>query len=499
MHIRSDVNAEHGIALVLAMFMMLIASLVGMSLATTGRSQAVSSLNYRTMSQARYAAESGLHSAANYLLESYVAPGEDAGDAVASYTSTATGVTYDGAAVVLSSDPDTPANYPVAAKQTAFSAASSGTLTMNRAQVAYTARARLVSQRQFADAYAGLNRTVQTWEITGVGSLTGATGAEVEVSAIIERQTVAAFRYAAFATYNGCEALKFGGGGSTDSYDSSAPLVGGVPDTDEYGGHVGTNGNLGAVGNTTEINGSLSTPRAGVGNCTTNNVTALSLSGNATVSDGLIQLPQAIQMPTPPAITPAPPTTNMGITKTSGCPGGVSYCSVSADGVTFAPPSAATVVQLGNVSLTGGAVVHLQPGIYEVNSLKFSGNSQIVVDPGPSGVGPVIIRVAGDGDNTPIDLTGGTTVNSTFNPINLQIIYGGTGNVKVAGGAQTSQVVYAPNATASLTGGSHYYGAIIAHKITDMGGTAVHYDRRLQNEGLTKGNPTMTTFSWSSF
>ena len=468
-----DIRSERGVALVLAMFMVLIASIVGVSLVTTGRTQAISSLNYRSMSQARYAAESGLHSAANYLLNSYTAPGEDGADPLGAYVTTApTAVTYNGGAVVLSSDAGVASNYPVAAKPNGFSAASTGTLAINGSPVAYSARARLISMRQFNDAYAGVPATIQSWEITGVGRLNGVSAAEVEVSATVERQTVPAFRYAAFATFNGCEALRFGGGGTTDSYDSSVPLVGGLPPRDPNGGHVGTNGNLEAVGSTTTINGTLSTPRSGVGDCTANNVTALDLNGNATVSEGLIELPQPIVMPTPPAISPAPPTANQGITKISGCPGGVLYCAPSVDGVTFAPPAPGTVVSLGNVRLTGGAILRLQPGIYEINSIKLAGNSRVVVDPGAGGPGPVIIRVAGADQATPIDL---------------------------AGGAQTSQVVYAPNATASLTGGADYYGALVSYKITDMGGTAVHYDRRLQSSSLTKGNPTMTTFSWSSF
>ncbi len=77
---RRSWSGEDGIALVLAMFMVLIVSLLGASLATVGRTETMSSLNYKTMSQARYAAESGLHSAANYLIHTYEPPGADAGD-----------------------------------------------------------------------------------------------------------------------------------------------------------------------------------------------------------------------------------------------------------------------------------------------------------------------------------------------------------------------------------------------------------------------------------
>jgi hypothetical protein len=493
-------SSERGVALVLAMFMVLMVSVVGASLVGVGRAQTMSSLNYRTMSQARYAAESGLHSAVNHLLYSYTAPGEDAGDILGNYDVTASPVEFNNAAVLLSSDDNVASNYPaVGAKPTAFRNQSTGTLVMNQTRVTYAARARLISMRQFQDAYAGIPVTIQTWEITGVGRMIGTAAADVEVSTMLERQTVPAFRYAAFATYDGCNALNVGGGATTNSYDSGVALVGGVPVTTNSGGNVGTNGNLSEIGNTTTINGTLSTPRSGVGNCTSNNVTALTVSGSATVTGGLVELPQPIAMPTPPAITPAPPTDNVNINKTTGCLPAVSYCTPSADGVTITPPSPTTVVSLGNLNIQGGAEIHFAPGIYEINSIKLTGNSKIIVDDGPAGPGAVIFRVAGESETTPIDLLGGTTVNTSYDPTHLQFVYGGTGNTKFSGSSTSSQLVYAPNANASIGGGSHFYGAIVSHKISDMGGTAIHYDRRLQRQAFTKGNPTLTTFSWSSF
>jgi hypothetical protein len=492
-------SSERGVALVIAMFMVLMVSVVGASLVTVGRGQTMASLNYRTMSQARYAAESGLHSAANHLLYSYVAPGEDVGDAIGSYDLTVSPVRAGGNPVILSSDGNVASNYPVGAKPTAFTNQSTGTLQMNFTQVTYAARARLLSMRQFNDAYAGIPVTIQTWEITGVGRMVGSAAADVEVSTVLERQTVPAFRYAAFATYNGCDALKFGGGATTNSYDSGDPLVGGVPVITNSGGNVGTNGNLAEIGSTTTIHGSLSTPRAGVGTCTSNNVTALTISGGATVDNGLIELPQPVEMPTPPEILPPPPTDNLSITKTGGCPMGVSYCTLSTDGLTITPPSPTTVVSLGNVNVQGGAEIHLAPGIYEINSIKLTGNSKIIVDNGPAGPGAVIIRVAGTDETTPIDLAGGTTVNTSYDPSHLQFIYRGTGDVKLTGGSESSELVYAPNAGVTFAGGADFYGAVVANVIKDMGGASIHYDRRLQRTAMTKGNPTLTTFSWSSF
>jgi hypothetical protein len=59
--------------------------------------------------------------------------------------------------------------------------------------------------------------------------------------------------------------------------------------------------------------------------------------------------------------------------------------------------------------------------------------------------------------------------------------------------------VYAPNSSASFGGGGDFYGAVVAGKITDMGGAFIHYDRNLDKEGLTAGNPTLSAFTWRSF
>jgi hypothetical protein len=51
--------------MVLALFMMLAVSVLGTSLMFVSNTETLSSHNYRLMSQARYGAESGLHTAAN--------------------------------------------------------------------------------------------------------------------------------------------------------------------------------------------------------------------------------------------------------------------------------------------------------------------------------------------------------------------------------------------------------------------------------------------------
>jgi hypothetical protein len=300
------------------------------------------------------------------------------------------------------------------------------------------------------------------------------------------------FAYAAFATHNGCGALNFAGGATTHSYDSGA-LVGGAAVVSDSGGNVGTNGNLDGNGGPTTINGTLSTPRSGVGNCTSNNVTAATISGWGTVEEGLVTLPQPITLQTPPA--PNPPTSNITFTGGGGCPAGAPFCTASAGGATITPPTSTTVIQMGNITMNGTAVVHLRAGIYEVNSLTLAGNARIVVDSGP-----IIFKIQGTGQTTPLDLSGGGVSNPSLNPQMLQFVYGGTGEIKITGGTDTAALVYAPNASASLSGAStNFYGAIITNKVTSTGGFNLFYDRRLQRTVMTAGNPTMTSFTWRTF
>src|SRR5262249_5178222 len=60
--------SDAGSALVLAMCLLLVASVIGGAMIMLSQTETYSSMNYRSMTQARYAAESGVHKAINYLL-----------------------------------------------------------------------------------------------------------------------------------------------------------------------------------------------------------------------------------------------------------------------------------------------------------------------------------------------------------------------------------------------------------------------------------------------
>jgi hypothetical protein len=270
-------------------------------------------------------------------------------------------------------------------------------------------------------------------------------------------------------------------------------MANGAPVTQANSGGVGTNGNLTASGNAV-INGSLSTPRTGAGNCKNGAVDAETLGGQATITGGLVQLPQAIAYTLPPAPTPAPPTTTVSIPSGATCASaGIAgaNCSASGSSMTLTPGGTLT---LGDVKVTGGETLHLTAGTYNFNSISLAGNSSIVIDSGP-----VVLNVAGQSQTTPIDFTGGTVTNASFIPSNFQILYGGTGTVKLSGGSATAEMLYAPNAAASLTGGSNLYGSILAKTVDDSGGTKIHYDRHLQTTFDSAGNFMLSSFTWKKY
>src|SRR6266851_1081693 len=183
---RSDESHERGIALVLALFLMSALSVLGASLMFLSQTETYASMNYRMMSQARYAGEAGIQKAANFLLDpaQYSVPGGVA-DPLTNYNTAVSPVTFGGQPVILSATASQASHYPAAAVQTAFNAAAQGTLTAGNGTIGYGAFATLLAMQKF-DSYGGTQAVVQTWQITGIGSLTAPRNATVEVVSMIE-------------------------------------------------------------------------------------------------------------------------------------------------------------------------------------------------------------------------------------------------------------------------------------------------------------------------
>lgn len=276
--------------------------------------------------------------------------------------------------------------------------------------------------------------------------------------------------------------------------------------------NVGTNGNLGESGGTT-INGKLYTPRTGVGSCNNGGGgiagDALTQSGSATVTGGLVQLASTWLPPTPSAPSPTAPTTTQSFSHNTGC-GSISACTLpngsgSPNILKIAGGnSVSSATLLGNVSIASDVVMHLGgtsgcPCYYTVNSFQITGGASLVIDGGP-----VVINIAGNsltGSTKALDLSGGGVANATFVPSNLIFNYAGTQPINLTGGTSTAGVVDAPNSAVTLAGGADFYGSVISSTLTDSGGTSIHYDQQLATMFSTQstGTPLLTSFSWKKY
>ena len=513
-------KSEKGVALILALILLLIISVMAVSLMFMSQTETWSSLNYKLMSQARDGSEAGINAGANYLMglgtNVYTPPATTGTDTLSGYNYNVSPVQYPASAssgedVLLATTKSKKVNnYPVSSVVTNWQNAAEGNFTAGNATVTYATSAKLLSMAQVTPWGTTTPVTIQTWEITSDGTINGIRAADEQLSAVLEKQVTPVFTYAAFADANGCTAIQFGGGGKTGSYDSSnLTLSGGVPVTSTSNGNIGTNGNLGTTGSPTTINGTLSTPRTGTGTCTSGNVSAWTSSGG-TVTGGIVQLPQPVVYPPPAAPNPAPPTTSITLNNSAADCGGVTGCTYGTGPLPAGngcpsgdfclapgscPPLATGPGLYGNVTVKG--TVHLSNnagnGCYNINSLTENGGGTIAVDSGPA-----VVNIAGSGTTTPVTLTGGGLIsNAGWNAQVFQILYAGTGTVTVKGGANAVGLLYAPNATFSFnSAGGNWYGAVIVGSMTDMGGATVNYDLSLRKEAVTVGNWMLDSFTW---
>jgi len=496
-------NHQRGSALIFDLILLLVLSAMAGSLMFLSKSETWSSVNSRMMTAARYGAEAGVNAAANFIMNTYVPP-----VAVPAGTQTFPGFntnTYPvtdaaGNPIFLSTLSTQAANYP-GGMQAAFSQAMNATqpLQAGANQVNYSASAQLMSMVSITPFGTTTPTTIQTWQITAHGDITNVRNAEAEVVTTLERYISPAFAYAAFADGNGCAQLSFTGNGTTNSYDSAGLVpnggtinpgaTGGSIPMNGFGGNVGTNGNESDSGSNVQINGSLSTPNAGFGICSAGNITAFSGKSLSQVTGGMIQLPQAITFPTPSIYPPGP--TNISNTAT------ISPSSAQCTPA-VAPPGACG---LGDISLSGGNILTLTPGVYNINSISLTGSAQLVVAPDPvtGQYGPIVINVAGNNNTMPIDLEGNGIANPTFNPAELQFTYAGTGLIKIAGNGASAAVVYAPNSTADFKGNGQFFGSVIANQLTDVGNGAIYYDMHLKKSLFTVGNYVLNSFTWNKY
>jgi len=522
------------------------------------QTETAASRNYRTMSQARYAAEAGVHEMANYLMYTGYTPAANydptkspvtctggscahsAGGSGCTATSIATAVSTGcvvvGYSTATSNNPTATVHSPTAST---LAVNSSGTTTNAAAgTVTYTAAAILLSQRSVT-IYGGGTGTVQTWQIIADGTVPPSTAAIVEVSSTIEREVGFATTYAVFATNPLCGAITISGNASTNSYNSATLTTGsswsggsvgsGTPNTTNTGGGIGTNGNLN-VGGSVAIGGTLSTPRTGAGTCSNSNVDAITGNGSWTYG-GTHSLSQAVSYPTPtiPTLSSTIASTNVTLSANlASCSAALNNpvitgwaCSVSGSKLTLYPTSTSmTTLTLGNVSVQANTdVVIAGPtgasstnATLVVNSFSIGSNATFSLADGSLSAMPkanVLMEIAGQslGSTKPLDLSGGGSVNTNsgvagttgYDPSRFQILYAGSDEIDMVGNNSVAASVYAPNAFVKTVGHGSVFGSILGSTFTDTGGATINYDSNLSTAFSILGNYMLTSFSWKKY
>ncbi len=467
---RTQGSHENGIALIMALIMLLVLSLLTAGLILATQTEMLTTANYRTMIQARYAAEGGAQSAANYISHNFsVTP------ALAALPANSSPVLYQGKPVLLSANSNVPSNYPDNAVQTAFNGAlNNQSLSAPGMNSNYSVTAELMSLKPVGGSY------LQNWQIVSQGSVPGVKSAQVQVVETIEQSMIPLFTYGVFATSSACDSLHLDGNITTNSYDSSAGTY--AATVQNYDGNLGTNGNMhGDSGDS--INGTLSTPHAAVAG---SNCSQVALDGiGASVIHGTNCTPSCINRISPRTI-PAP-------TMPLQPPGNsTSNLNISASSYTLPPGT------YGNIKV-GKTVIHVSAGVYDLNSFSTSDAASIVVDSGP-----VVFNIWGTGTN-PISTGGPFTLNVNPStglpnpPSNFQINTASSGSITTGDHIVLSALIDAPNAAVNFTTQGDVYGAVITSLYNATSNLNVHYDRSLLNGSGTLGNFHVTSFSWSRF
>jgi len=131
--------------------------------------------------------------------------------------------------------------------------------------------------------------------------------------------------------------------------------------------------------------------------------------------------------------------------------------------------------------------------IYVTGDISFTGNAQLIVQPGVTAK----IYFAGN-----VDVGGNGILNTNNQPADLQL-YGiqppaGTSkHVSLGGNGEIVAAVYAPNHDVTINGGGtdgHVFGSVVGSTVTMTGVTNLHYDEVLGTTGLINSYKIVSWF-----
>ena len=269
-----------------------------------------------------------------------------------------------------------------------------------------------------------------------------------------------------FATGTGCSPapLDLKGNINTGSFNSSTEGTPTNPPSNQSNtnGNVGANGGIAIEGSSASVNGTVaSTLPPGITGCPV----AITETGHPTIG-GEIQMASPY-VPTAPTIPPHTPTSTKYKSGNTTLPAGT-YGDIQ-------------ITASATLTLTGGTVAN--PAIYNFNSISEAGQGTLAV------TGPVVVNIAGVGQTTVLDLSGGGFANGTYVPSYLTINYGGTGTINLTGGTKAYFVLNAPLAALNLSGNSNFYGSAVAKTIVVNGNPGFYWDQATIPPPTTNTNP----------
>ena len=283
-----------------------------------------------------------------------------------------------------------------------------------------------------------LKLTANTWQLTVDGQSGEARRGLRTVQVILEPS--ATFDHAVYANVD----LKFSGGG-TDSYDSGIGAYGGA--NLGTNGDIGTNGTISQLSGSTTIGGNAGAVGAVAGGCASNS----HVLGTCT--------------------SPGPSQTLADVS----CPAGYSAPSdiPNGAGITYSSST-------GDLTVSGGKTLTLNyaKGPFRFHNITLSGGSILTFT---GSLQHVDMFVGGQ-----LDWSGGTLVNpGKPTDFTLWGCGGDASSWVISGGSGARLALYAPHHQLTVSGGGDVYGALVVGSLVNSGGSMIHYDEALGQQGVT--------------
>jgi Tfp pilus assembly protein PilX len=549
---------QAGVALVIALICVLVISMLAIGIIYATQTELRTTANYRSTAQARYVAEAGAQQTINWIMQNWTPPSNlsdttqfNLNTFPVKYVGGATpqSVVLSGSGLGSITDTYSTINNSLDSSFTTALQNQSTPFSAIPASASFNTAAQLLSATQVT--VGGGSQWLTKWKIISQGTVGGIQPAKVQVVEImadvptssVTSNTVPNFNYAVLATGTGCGVVTATGGsanpGRTNAYNSTTSGGSSSPALIGTGGAIASFGNIN-ISNGAYVNGAVYSPFYNAGASGTSGIScpawdsvcgssrtgwnsgaacsspsslwavnednsgsAVGCTNGSSCSQQTSNMPPSLtspaSVPTPtmPSVTP----NTSACTALSGglCNGGNGGSSCSA---TLPPSTAGT--SYGLVNFGSCAVITLQAGTYNFDTLLISNGARIVL---PTNA-PVVINIMNSSNSsTPFTSNGGTVINGGGDPNNLTFVYAGSNTISLNNGSAMFATIYAPNANVTLSGNGGLYGGIVGKNFSFSGSGHVIYDTALATKTphvtYTGGGVVDTAhideFSWSAY